>query len=174
MYQNEDSVGAAIRESGLKRNELYITTKFGGGDIEKKFKESLKKVRNFLDQPVACRSPYLQLQLSYVDLYLIHFPQVIPNGDFESAWKLFEGFKKEGLAKYVSPILRNATSNASLRSIGVSNFTVPDLEKLACVTPWHLSHWYSLSGSTFGESSVAIETLEHRFNDCEFWTDTVN
>ena len=130
VYLNEDSVGAAIRESGLKRNELYITTKFGGGDIEKNFKESLNKVRSFSEQPVACRSPYLQLQLSYVDLYLIHFPQVIPNGDFESAWKLFEGFKKDGFAKYVSSILRSATSNASLRSIGVSNFTVPDLEKL--------------------------------------------
>lgn len=44
MYKNEDSVGVAIRESGSNRNELYITTKYGGGPIRPAFETSLKKV----------------------------------------------------------------------------------------------------------------------------------
>ncbi|KAF8586934.1 Aldo/keto reductase [Ramaria rubella] len=95
-YGNEASVGVAIRESGLKREELYITTKYDGGDIREEIEKSLKK-----------------LGTSYVDLYLIHFPQFV-EGRFESAWVEFEKIKADGLAK----------------SIGVSNFNVQDLQLL--------------------------------------------
>lgn len=44
VYKNEDSVGDAVREAGLKREELYITTKYGGGVIRESFETSLKKV----------------------------------------------------------------------------------------------------------------------------------
>ena len=43
-YGNEDSVGVAIRESGLSRKELYITTKYDGGDVREEIETSLKKV----------------------------------------------------------------------------------------------------------------------------------
>lgn len=43
-YKNEESVGVAIRESGLDRKELYITTKYDGGDIREEIEKSLKKV----------------------------------------------------------------------------------------------------------------------------------
>jgi diketogulonate reductase-like aldo/keto reductase len=44
VYGNEDSVGVAIRESGLKREELYITTKYDGGNIRLAIQYSLKQV----------------------------------------------------------------------------------------------------------------------------------
>jgi len=96
-YENEEAVAIAIRESGLNRSELYITTKYGGGNIEEAIHTSLNK-----------------LEIKQLDLYLIHSPTLIENGDFEGAWREFERFKQEGLTK----------------SIGVSNFTVADLQKL--------------------------------------------
>ncbi|KAF9013176.1 Aldo/keto reductase [Cyathus striatus] len=98
FYENEDSVGIAIRESGLDRSDLYITTKWNGFDTPtNSLKASLTK-----------------LGIKHVDLYLIHSPTIVPNGDFEGAWKEFEKIKEDGLAT----------------SIGVSNFSVEDLQKL--------------------------------------------
>ena len=45
-YYNEDQVGTAIHESGLSRKELYITTKYDWGPIQKAVRDSLDKVRN--------------------------------------------------------------------------------------------------------------------------------
>ena len=42
-----------------------------------------------------------QLETKQLDLYLIHMPTVIENGDFEGTWREFERFKQEGLTKYV-------------------------------------------------------------------------
>lgn len=43
-YANEESIGLAIRESGFQRDELFVTTKYDGGDIQKAIRESLTKV----------------------------------------------------------------------------------------------------------------------------------
>ena len=70
-----------------------------------------------------------------LDLYLIHSPTLIENGDFESAWLEFERFKQEELTKCVeffhgfSRWLFLSSSYCS-RSIGVSNFTLENLQKL--------------------------------------------
>jgi len=96
-YQNEQYVGRAIRESGLSRDELYITSKYGFGNLQEAFHASLTN-----------------LGLKQLDLYLIHTPTVIVNDDYETVWKQFEKFKEDGLTK----------------SIGVSNFSVDDLQKL--------------------------------------------
>ena len=45
MYKNEDSVGKALKEKGLPRSDLYITTKYAGGDIRGTLETSLKEVR---------------------------------------------------------------------------------------------------------------------------------
>jgi diketogulonate reductase-like aldo/keto reductase len=45
-YGNEKSVGTAIRESGLHREELYITSKYSGGKIQESVRASLDKVHN--------------------------------------------------------------------------------------------------------------------------------
>ncbi|MAX80922.1 MAG: 2,5-diketo-D-gluconic acid reductase [Crocinitomicaceae bacterium] len=79
-YQNEEAVGDAIKESGIDRKELFITTKlwitdFGYEAAKKAFQVSLEK-----------------LQLEYVDLYLLHQPF----GDVHGAWKALEELYKEG------------------------------------------------------------------------------
>ena len=102
VYGNEEFVGTAIRESGLDRSELYITTKYDGGDIQ-------ESIRSSLDKVCLC-SPFLimirvvtivpQLDVKSVDLYLIHFPRFVEH-DFEGTWREIETIKEAGLAKYV-------------------------------------------------------------------------
>ncbi|KAG5643161.1 hypothetical protein DXG03_001491 [Asterophora parasitica] len=83
IYRNEDSVGEAIRDTGLSRKELFVTTKYGSGPIQETVRESLTK-----------------LGLEYVNLYLIHFPTAIEN-DVEGGWREFEKIKEDGLAKSI-------------------------------------------------------------------------
>ncbi|KAJ6584070.1 NADP-dependent oxidoreductase domain-containing protein [Mycena vulgaris] len=92
-YSTESTVGRAIRESGLPRSDLYITSKYQHGEIQMSVRHSL-----------------YQLQLQYLDLYLIHSPTFVPN--IEAAWKQFERIKDDGLSK----------------SIGVSNFNLEQLQ----------------------------------------------
>ncbi|KAJ6531023.1 Aldo/keto reductase [Mycena capillaripes] len=81
-YETEEYVGTVIRESGLSRSELYITTKYGFGDVQETVRSSLSN-----------------LGLEYVDLYLIHNPRNIP--DVDAVWKELEIIKKDGLAKSI-------------------------------------------------------------------------
>ncbi|KAG2009758.1 aldo-keto reductase [Coprinopsis cinerea AmutBmut pab1-1] len=96
-YENEESVGKAIRESGLERSQLYVTTKYSYGHVP--LRESLN-------------ASLQKLGLKQLDLYLIHSPRSVTN--YVEAWKELVEIRKEGLAK----------------SIGVSNFTIPELETL--------------------------------------------
>ncbi len=79
-YQNEKAVGDAIKESGVDRKELFITTKLWIADAgyektKKAFELSLQK-----------------LQLDYLDLYLIHQPY----GDVHGSWRAMEELYKDG------------------------------------------------------------------------------
>jgi diketogulonate reductase-like aldo/keto reductase len=81
LYQNEESVGQAIRESGVLREELFITTKVWNTDqrndsVLEAFEISLKK-----------------LGLDYVDLYLVHWPV---KEKYKQTWKVLEKLYKEG------------------------------------------------------------------------------
>ena len=73
-----------------------------------------------------------QLGVQYIDLYLIHDPQLaIP--DISTAWKKMEDLKNDGLVKYVSYFSSRALLTLHLsqwRSIGISNFNVKDIEIL--------------------------------------------
>jgi 2,5-diketo-D-gluconate reductase A len=103
MYGNEKQVGSAVARSGLKRSEVFVTTKLGNDahepdDARRAFDTSLD-----------------QLGFDYVDLFLIHWP--LPTrygGDFVPTWKALEGFYRDGRA----------------RSIGVSNFQAHHLRRL--------------------------------------------
>ena len=104
MYRNEQGVGQAIREAGIDRADVFVTSKLNNGfhkpdDARRAFDVTLET-----------------LGFDYVDLFLIHWP--LPtryNGDFVSTWRTLEEFKSDGRA----------------RSIGVSNFQVAHLERLA-------------------------------------------
>lgn len=97
-YGNEESVGEGFRQSGLSRNDVFITTKFypGSRDPVHELEESLQR-----------------LKLEYVDLYLVHWPQ--------------------GGATWAWPGIERAQSLGYARSIGVSNFSVTQLEEVFSV-----------------------------------------
>jgi len=103
MYGNEKEVGAAVRASGLRREDVFVTSKLNNGHHRP------DDARRAFDGTLA------DLGLDYVDLFLIHWPlPTLYDGDFVSTWKVLEEFKQDGRA----------------RSIGVSNFQVTHLKRI--------------------------------------------
>ena len=109
IYKNEEGVGRAIRESEIKREELFITTKLWNTD------QGYENVFKAMDLSLS------KLGLDYVDLYLIHWPTA--SGDRvkftsidkrEETWRAMEEIYKSGKAKV----------------IGVSNYTINHLEEM--------------------------------------------
>jgi diketogulonate reductase-like aldo/keto reductase len=85
-YHNEGSIGKAIKESGIKREDIFLTTKLWNenqrqGNQYRAFEESLKR-----------------LAVDYLDLYLIHWPV---KDKYVESWKILERIYKEGRAKAV-------------------------------------------------------------------------
>jgi 2,5-diketo-D-gluconate reductase A len=104
MYGNEAGVGEAMRASGLERSEVFVTSKLNNGFHEP------DDARRAFDGTLAA------LGFDYVDLFLIHWPlPTLYDGDYVSTWKTLEEFQSEGRS----------------RSLGVSNFQVEHLERLA-------------------------------------------
>lgn len=83
MYRNEESVGAAIRRSGLPREEIFVTTKI------------LPTRRNATFQ---LEQSLRKLGLDHVDLYLVHWP--LPAGN-TSLWRKLEALHERGLAREI-------------------------------------------------------------------------
>ncbi|MFZ1179212.1 MAG: aldo/keto reductase, partial [Mycobacterium sp.] len=104
MYGNEQEVGQGIRDAGLDRAEVFVTSKLNNGfhrpaDARRAFSKTLEA-----------------LNCDYVDLFLIHWPlPTLYDGDFVSTWKVLEQFARDG----------------SARSIRVSNFQPAHLDRLA-------------------------------------------
>ncbi|KAF5354178.1 hypothetical protein D9756_007083 [Leucocoprinus leucothites] len=85
-YRNEEEAGKAVRESGLAREDIFITTKYSG--------------TNGLDIQTSITNSLKNLGVSYVDLYLIHHPSLaVP--DIPTAWRQLEELKEKGLAKSI-------------------------------------------------------------------------
>jgi diketogulonate reductase-like aldo/keto reductase len=100
-YRNEAGVGAAIAASGVRREDVFVTTKLWNS--EQGYDSTLRAFEKSIER----------LGTGHVDLYLIHWP--LPSKDlFLDTWRAFERIREEGGA----------------RSIGVSNFRVEDLERL--------------------------------------------
>lgn len=104
MYGNEKQVGEAIASSGIARSEFFVTSKLNNG----------------FHEPDVARMAFSdtleKLGTQYIDLFLIHWP--LPtryDGDYVSTWQTLEEFKRDGRA----------------RSIGVSNFQIDHLRRLA-------------------------------------------
>jgi len=104
MYRNEKGVGQGLRDAGVDRGDVFITSKLNNGyhrpdDARRAFDATLSALGS-----------------DYVDLFLIHWPlPTLYDGDFVSTWNVLEEFAKDGQA----------------RSIGVSNFQVAHLQRLA-------------------------------------------
>ena len=101
IYGNEAAVGAAIADSGIARDELFVTTKCWNSD------------QGYDSALAAFDASAERLGLDVVDLYLIHWP--MPAKDrYVDTWRAFEKVYADG----------------RVRSIGVSNFHTPHLQRL--------------------------------------------
>lgn len=111
-YNNEEGVGRGIKKSGVKREEIFITTKVPafvktGEETEKVIASSLKK-----------------LGVDYIDLLLIHAPkpwQEIMSGSEKT-------YFEENIA--VWKVMEKAYKQGKVRALGVSNFTPADMENI--------------------------------------------
>ena len=104
MYGNEKGVGEAVRASGLDRDEVFVTSKLNNGFHRP------DDARKAFERTLA------DLDLGHLDLFLIHWP--LPtryDGDYVSTWQTLIEFQREG----------------RVRCIGVSNFQVAHLQRLA-------------------------------------------
>lgn len=100
MYKNEELVGEGMRNSGVPRVDIFITSKVWPSNF------------GFQKTTTACKKSLIRLGVDYLDLYLLHWPQ--EKNHLES-WQALIQLQKEGL----------------VRSIGVSNFSIDQISRLA-------------------------------------------
>ncbi|MCZ3622002.1 aldo/keto reductase [Lactobacillus mulieris] len=106
-YGNEESVGRAIKNSGIKRDELFVTTKLWNTD------HGYERTKKAIDTSL------MKLGLDYLDLYLIHWPNPVAMRDNwaelnSESWQAMEEAQKAG----------------KIRAIGISNFRKHHLDAL--------------------------------------------
>ncbi len=99
IYGNEGDVGDAIRESGLPRDEVFVTTKLWNSD------------QGYSSAMKACEESLRRLNLTYLDLYLVHWPV---EGLRKETWRAMTALVKQG----------------KCRAVGVSNYTTRHLQEL--------------------------------------------
>jgi 2,5-diketo-D-gluconate reductase A len=101
MYENEEGVGRGIRESGIPRSEIFVTTKFWMDDL------------GYDNTKAALQKSLDLLGMDYVDLYMIHWPAP-ERGLYTESWRAMEELHEEGLST----------------SIGMSNFHTNHLDDI--------------------------------------------
>ncbi|KAF5343442.1 hypothetical protein D9758_011837 [Tetrapyrgos nigripes] len=119
-YGNEKDVGEGIRQSGIPRSDIWITSKLWG--------TYHSRVEECLDQTLS------NLGTDYLDLYLIHWPvplnpngnhpvfPTLPNGkrDVDHSWKLSDTWKQ----------MEEMVTKGKVKAIGISNFSVKKMEEI--------------------------------------------
>ena len=111
-YENECGVGEALRETGLRREEVFITTKIPA------------EIKTYEGAKAMIAASLKNLEKPYIDLMLIHAPK---------PWEeLFGGSEKTYYAENLAvwKAMEEAVAAGQLRAIGVSNFEVDDLQNL--------------------------------------------
>lgn len=101
IYKNEEGVGEGIKDSGVARDQMFITTKIWND------------AQGFEATKASLEASLARLQLDYVDMLLIHWPAPEKNL-YVDTWRALIEAQKEG----------------KVRSIGVSNFNADHLQKL--------------------------------------------
>lgn len=86
VYKNEEGVGRAIKEAGVPREELFITTKVWNSD------------QGYDSTLAAFETSLNKLELDYIDLYLIHWPV---EGKYKDTWKALEKLYKDGRVRAI-------------------------------------------------------------------------
>ncbi|WP_455169596.1 aldo/keto reductase [Aegicerativicinus sediminis] len=109
-YQNEEGVGKGIQNSGLNRSELFITTKLAA------------ELKSYDEAKEAIDKSLETLGLDYIDLMIIHSPK---------PWKEFQGEERHYKGNLEAwKALEEAYEAGKLKSIGLSNFEIPDLKNI--------------------------------------------
>jgi len=116
-YENEENIGNAIKVSGLKRTEFFISTKLSTKHGYQETRESLLKSLEFL-------------KVDYVDMYLIHSPS---KGKIIETWDAFKDLRTEGYTKRIGVSNFNIQHLEGLLS--VKNY-IPDVNQIE-YHPWH-------------------------------------
>lgn len=109
-YQNEAGVGEGIKASGVKREEIFVTTKLAA------------EVKSYDDAVKAIDGSLKALGLDYIDMMIIHSPK--PWMEFHEDERFFEGNREAWKA------LEEAYKAGKLRAIGLSNFEKEDLDNI--------------------------------------------
>lgn len=109
-YQNENGVGKGIKACGVKREELFVTTKLAA------------EVKSYNEAVASIDSSLKALGLDYIDLMIIHSPR--PWMEFHEEDPYFEGNREAWKA------LEEAYKAGKLRAIGLSNFEKADIDNI--------------------------------------------
>ena len=121
LYLNESPVGKAIRESGISRSEIFVTTKLWGSDVLKD------------NVPGAFETSLRNLGLDYLDLYLVHWPV---KGRLRSTWEQMEAIHRSGRARsiglsnhlihHVEEVLKEATVAPVVNQVELHPYLLQD------------------------------------------------
>lgn len=138
FYRNETEMGEAARQSGIPRNEVFLTTKImsAGGSAEKTYKKCLDSVHK------------IDGENGYVDLFLIH----TPSGGSAAVKEMYQALEK-------------LESEGKAKSIGVSNFGIGHIEEMkgyARIWPPHVNQ---IEVCTNHSSTFSLHTSP-RYNVC--------
>ncbi|MBX2924427.1 MAG: aldo/keto reductase [Chitinophagaceae bacterium] len=109
-YSNERGVGEGIRTCGLKRDEIFVTTKLDAA------------IKGYDEAVAGIESSLKALDVGYIDLMIIHAPK--PWAEYDKEDRHFEGNRETWRA------LEDAYKAGKLRAIGVSNFLIEDIENI--------------------------------------------
>lgn len=110
-YGNEEEVGKAVRDSGVERSKIFVTSKVPA------------EIKNYVEAKELIETSLKKLNLVYIDLMLIHCPM-----PWKEYWTGTYRYEKENLEVWKA--LSEAYKEGKIRSIGVSNFNIHDLKNI--------------------------------------------
>lgn len=153
LYQNEKGVGQAIKESGIPREQLFITSKVWNDD--QGYQSTLK----------AYETSLANLGIDYLDLYLIHWPV---RGKFKDTWRAMETLYKEGRVRAIGVSnfhihhLKDLLSSAEIKPMVDQieyhpHLTQPELHEFCKEEGIQLQAWSPLKRGTLLDEPTILE-----------------